>query len=73
MEVVDAVLMRSLGLKTPLEVSRPLASYGIDSLVAVELRNWTRSELGIETSALDIVGAKTLVSLCELILKRLLA
>lgn len=72
-EVVNAVLMRSLGLKTPLEVSRPLASYGIDSLVAVELRNWTRSELGIETSALDIVGAKTLVSLCELILKRLLA
>jgi hypothetical protein len=53
-EVVNAVLMRSLGLKTSLEVSRPLASYGIDFLVAVELRNWTRSELGIEISALDI-------------------
>ncbi|KAJ6190988.1 polyketide synthase [Penicillium mononematosum] len=72
-EVVNAVLMRSLGLQNPLEEGRPLASYGIDSLVAVELRNWTRSELGIEITALDIVGAKTLGLLCELILKRLLA
>ena len=71
-EAVNAVLMRSLGMKEPLEVSRPLASYGIDSLVAVELRNWARSELGVEMSTLDIVGAKTLVALCEAILKRLL-
>lgn len=71
-EAVNAVLMRSLGMKEPLEVGRPLASYGIDSLVAVELRNWARSELGVEISALDIVGAKTLVALCEAILKRLL-
>lgn len=73
MEVVNAVLMRSLGMKDPLEVNRPLAAYGIDSLVAVELRNCTRSELKVELSALDIVGAKTLMALCEVILKRLMA
>lgn len=72
-EVVNGVLMKSLGTKEPLEASRPLASYGIDSLVAVELRNWARSELAVELSALEVFGAKTLVSLCEVILKRLQA
>lgn len=69
--VVNGVLMVSLGLREPLEPSRPLGAYGIDSLVAVELRNWVRTELAVELSALEIVGAKTLVSLCEVILKKL--
>ena len=72
-EVVNRVLMRSLGMNEPLEPSRPLASYGIDSLIAVELRNWARSELAAEISALEVISAKTLVSLCEVILKRLQA
>ncbi|KAL2072660.1 hypothetical protein VTL71DRAFT_12003 [Oculimacula yallundae] len=70
-DVINTVLMRSLGMAEPLEVSRPLASYGIDSLVAVELRNWVRSELGVEVSALEVTGAKTLVALCEAILKKM--
>ncbi|KAI1762472.1 putative polyketide synthase [Hypoxylon sp. FL1150] len=70
-EVVSAVFMRSLGTTEALEASRPLASYGIDSLIAVELRNWARSELGIELSALEVAGAKTLESLCESMVKKL--
>ncbi|KAI2613390.1 putative polyketide synthase [Hypoxylon sp. NC1633] len=70
-EVVGAVFMRSLGASEPLEASRPLATYGIDSLIAVEMRNWARSELGIELTAFEVVGAKTLESLCESILKKL--
>jgi NAD(P)-dependent dehydrogenase (short-subunit alcohol dehydrogenase family)/aryl carrier-like protein len=64
-DVVNAVLARSLGAAEPLEPQRPLASYGIDSLVAVELRNWARRELGIEVSGVEVVGAKTLLALCE--------
>jgi hypothetical protein len=70
-DCVNAVLMRSLGASEPLEATRPLASYGIDSLVAVELRNWARSELSIEVTGLEVVGAKTLTSLCEVMLKKL--
>lgn len=70
-EVINGTLKRSLGWAEPLEPSRPLASYGIDSLVAVELRNWVRSELGIEISVVEVVGAKTLISLCEVIMKKL--
>lgn len=69
---VNGVLTMSLGLSEPLEPTRPLKTYGIDSLVAVELRNWVRTELSIELSALEIVGAVTLVALCEVILKKLL-
>ena len=71
-ELVNAVLMRSLGVSEPLEPTRPLANYGVDSLVAVEFRNWVRAELAIEMSALEIVGARTLTTLCETLLKKLL-
>ena len=70
-ELVNAALMRSLGIGEPLDTTRPLANYGVDSLVAVEMRNWTRAELGIEISVLEIVGSRTLTTLCESLLKRL--
>ena len=72
MELVNAVLKRSLGISEDLEPTRPLANYGVDSLAAVELRNWVRAELGVEISALEVVGARTLTMLCEVILKKLL-
>lgn len=50
---------------------RLLANYGVDSLVAVELRNWLRAELNVEFSALEIVGSRTLTTLSESILKKL--
>lgn len=73
MELMNTVLMRSLGVGEPLEPSRPLANYGVDSLVAVELRNWVRAELAIEFSALEIVGARTLTALCDTLLKKLMS
>ena len=71
-ELTNAVLMRSLGVSEPLEPSRPLANYGVDSLVVVELRNWVRTELAIEISALRIDESRTLTTLCEMILKKLM-
>ncbi|RYP43908.1 hypothetical protein DL768_009576 [Monosporascus sp. mg162] len=63
-------LMRSLGLTEDIDPKRPISSYGIDSLVAVEFRNWARVELGVEIATLEVVGAKSLMSLCKLILKK---
>ncbi|RWA05039.1 hypothetical protein EKO27_g10072 [Xylaria grammica] len=59
----------SLGLSEGLDPERPLASYGIDSLVAIEFRNWAKIDLGVEISTLDVVGARTLASLCGTIIK----
>lgn len=70
-EVMNGVLMRGLGMKESLDTSRPLADYGVDSLVAVEMRNWAWAELSVEMSVLEVVGARTLTSLCEALLKKL--
>ncbi|KAJ5809731.1 polyketide synthase [Penicillium pulvis] len=70
-ELVNPVLMRSLGIGEPLDPTRPLSNYGVDSLVAVELKNWIRQQLEIEVSALEIVGARTLTALCETLLDKL--
>ncbi|KAL4796138.1 hypothetical protein BDV19DRAFT_361592 [Aspergillus venezuelensis] len=40
--------MTSLRLPEALDAARPLSTYGINSLAAVEFRNWLRIELGVE-------------------------
>ncbi|KAF2758542.1 putative polyketide synthase [Pseudovirgaria hyperparasitica] len=61
-----------LGLEEALDPVRPLASYGIDSLVAVEFSNWSKMELGIEVTTVEIIAAQTLTSLSETMLKKAL-
>ncbi|PYI04018.1 putative PKS-like enzyme [Aspergillus sclerotiicarbonarius CBS 121057] len=70
-EVVNRHFMRSLGLAEPMEPAKPLAVYGLDSLAAVDFRNWVRQELKVAVSTLEVVGAKTLSALCERILDKL--
>ncbi|KAH9986578.1 KR domain-containing protein [Xylariaceae sp. FL0662B] len=45
------------------EESRPLHSYGIDSLSAIELRNWIAKVFRIDMPLLDIMGDATLDSM----------
>lgn len=54
-----------------LDPSRPPRAYGLDSLAAVELRNWARAALGVQLTSLDIVNAGSLVALCGKILGRM--
>ena len=65
-------LVKILGMSEPIDQSRPLSSYGIDSLVAVEFRNWARADLGVDITTLEVVAANTLTSLSETILGRIL-
>ena len=47
-------------VQTPVEelnVTRSLAAMGIDSLLAIELRNWWRQALGLEITTLEILGS----------------
>ena len=67
-EIVDRQFMRSLRLTEPMEAGKPLASYGLNSLAAVECREWVRMELGADSMILEITSASSLVSLCEKII-----
>ncbi|KAI9781693.1 MAG: Type I Iterative PKS [Peltula sp. TS41687] len=70
-ELVNRQLMKILGLNEPMEPTKALSGYGIDSLGAIDLRNWVRVELGKEVTNLEVLGAKTLTSLCENIIAKM--
>ena len=57
-------------LSEAIEPERALAAYGIDSLAAVEFRNWLRLELGAAMSVIDITTAPSLVFLSEKIIAK---
>lgn len=70
--VVSNCFMRMLRLSEPMDPERPLAVYGIDSLSAVEIRNWVRSELGALVTTLDIMNAPSLRTFCEKIIGKII-
>ncbi|MCJ1391686.1 hypothetical protein MMC18_004551 [Xylographa bjoerkii] len=70
-DVVNRQFMTTLRLSEPMEPAKPLSSYGLDSLSAVEFRNWVRVELGTELTTLEITNASSLISLCEKIISKI--
>ncbi|KAI3316791.1 reducing type I polyketide synthase [Xylariaceae sp. AK1471] len=48
----------------------PLSKYGVDSLVAVELRNWLVPNARIEMSIFDLLGSSSLTELATSVVKR---
>lgn len=52
------------------DTSKPLHSYGVDSLVAVELRTWFMKKVGANMAVFDIMGGHSLQELAELAAKR---
>lgn len=71
-DAVNRQFVKTLRLSEPMEPARPLGGYGLDSLAAVEVRNWVWMELGCELTTLEVTGAKTLGSLCERIVEKAL-
>lgn len=70
-QVVNRQFMKSLGMTEPIEPSKPLSGYGIDSLVAVEFRNWVQLQLGVDVTTIEVINAKTLKTLCERIISKI--
>lgn len=70
-DLVNKALMRIMRLSEPMDPARPFAVYGIDSLSAVEIRNWVRTELGALVTTLDIMNATSLASFCEKIVAKI--
>ncbi|KAL5372036.1 hypothetical protein DPSP01_013809 [Paraphaeosphaeria sporulosa] len=69
--VINGHFMKSLGLGEPMEPAKPLTVYGLDSLAAMEFRNWLRKELQVSVTTLEIVGAKTLNAIGEKVCEKL--
>ncbi|XHG07953.1 hypothetical protein AWENTII_011083 [Aspergillus wentii] len=53
-----------------LDASRPVATYGVDSLISVELRNWVSSYLDSRLEMYELMGPLAMVQLAELIARR---
>jgi len=70
-EVLSMQFMKTLRLTEAIEPARSLSAYGVDSLSAVEVRNWVRLELGVELTTLDITNASSLFGLCEKLISKM--
>ncbi|KAI0453367.1 KR domain-containing protein [Xylaria acuta] len=66
--VVSNCFVRMLRLSEPIDPERPLPVYGIDSLSAIEVRNWVRTERSVLITTLDIMNATSPRALCEKII-----
>lgn len=64
---VSMMLMRPAGDILP---TTSLGAYGLDSLVAIEFRNWISRELGAGLQILEILAAESLVDIVGLIVDR---
>lgn len=51
--------------ETEIAQDAPMSKYGVDSLVAVELRNWLVSTAATETSIFDVMQSSSLIALAE--------
>ena len=69
--VVGMQLTKQLRLPEAADPSRQLLQYGLDSLAAVELRNWVRAMLRIELTTLDVLNAASLTELCRKIIGKM--
>jgi len=52
------------------DVRKPVHSYGVDSLVAVELQNWFLKSIGAKVSILELLGSSTIISLIQYIVRK---
>jgi NADP-dependent 3-hydroxy acid dehydrogenase YdfG/aryl carrier-like protein len=53
-----------------IDTSRPIYLYGVDSLVAMEVRNWIRRETDAQVAIFDILEAVPISQLAQKIVKR---
>lgn len=66
-----AKLARAMSISPEdVEVSKPLSNYGVDSLMAVELRNWIRRDFAAPVAVFDIMGDVPISTVAELVVAR---
>ena len=73
--VVTQAFSKKLGLMLQLptdnvDASIPVVDFGVDSLVAVEIRSWFAKEIGADLPVLNILGGATMTELAQTALSR---
>lgn len=66
--LVDKLSSISLTPKEDFDVHKNMDAYGMDSLVAVEIRNWMASELGVNLSLLEFMKVTNLLQLSKTVI-----
>ncbi len=67
-EALAAKVARSLQVPTSeIDARKPLHSYGVDSLVAVEIRNWIMKEIKSEITVFDIMATVPMITFAQTI------
>lgn len=69
--VTDALIKKLskilvLSSEKELDANRAMASYGIDSLIAVEIRNWFSRELNVDMAIFDLLGGTTIAAVAAM-------
>lgn len=72
--ILDAILTKlskALSIEAKnIDPSKPLHAFGVDSLVAVELRTWLLKEIGAEVAVFDMMGGANIRQLASLVTTR---
>ncbi|KAK3315828.1 putative polyketide synthase [Apodospora peruviana] len=56
--------------KDDIDGRQPIAAYGLDSLVAVEIRNWVTRQTDVSLQVLELLSSGSLIALSALIVKK---
>ncbi|GME45714.1 putative lovastatin nonaketide synthase protein [Neofusicoccum parvum] len=65
-------LCRTMGLRAEdVDVARPIHAYGVDSLVAMEFRNYVGHDMGADVAVLDIMGNRSIEALSVEIMEKI--
>lgn len=66
-ELIRMKLSRMLAIElSGVDVGKPLHTYGVDSLVAIELRNWFAKAVGADVAVFEILGNASMITLAGL-------
>jgi hypothetical protein len=68
--LVDKVSTILMIVKDEIDGRQPIAAYGLDSLVAVEIRNWITRETGASLQVLELLSSGSLIALSQLVVKK---
>lgn len=68
--LVDKVCSILMLSKDDIDGRQPIAAYGLDSLVAVEIRNWVTKQTDTNLQVLELLSSGSLISLSQNIAKK---
>ena len=68
--LVGKIASVSMTPREDIDLEKPLAAYGMDSLVAVEIRNWIANEMAANISALEFIASSSLAGLCKAVVEK---